>query len=72
MPSLKWNRLKENKCPKCRSFLETGKSIYDETIVQCHNKKCDFYIRPERMQQIVNNQHNSRASTPRLRSYFYA
>ena len=50
---MKWYRLRENGCPKCKFKLHP---LMSGKLIVCNSKKCDFKIKPERMAEIVAQQ----------------
>lgn len=48
---MKWYNLKNNKCPKCSSYL-TGKE--NSTLLNCSDPQCDFRISTEKFTQLSN------------------
>ena len=54
---MKWNNLKQNKCPKCGSPLEDGNGT---DLIRCPKTNC-FRIWKDRLNEISTNpQHNKR------------
>jgi len=47
---MKWNNLKQNKCPKCSKDL----ARHDDLHVYCGN--CDFLISNKRFKEIITSQ----------------
>lgn len=48
-----WNKLKSNRCPKCGSDIEpvAPSPTLGYKVIAC--KKCDFFIRPQRMEELL-------------------
>lgn len=48
---MKWNNLKQNKCPKCNKAF--GHQAYAEpSVIKCPNDKCDFKISHKKFGEI--------------------
>ena len=48
---MNWKNLKQNKCPKCSKEL----FVRSTGMISCDNPKCDFKIKPAKMNEIVNS-----------------
>jgi len=47
---MKWNFLKNNRCPKCNSPLENLQAFH-----KCSSKMCSFSCSKEKFDEIINN-----------------
>lgn len=45
---MKWNNLKNGKCPQCNSWLRDGKRFETSECVSC-----DFFIRNQKLKEII-------------------
>ncbi len=49
---MKWNNLKQNKCPQCnKGFMAMGNTTFENGKITC---KCGFSITEKKMSEIVN------------------
>jgi ssDNA-binding Zn-finger/Zn-ribbon topoisomerase 1 len=59
---MRWNNLRENKCPKCGADLEWRDANYNKVFV-CVDPKCDFYINDNKFEKIVMDMNNKALAT---------
>ena len=57
---MNWKNLKQNKCPKCSKEL----FVRSTGMISCDNPKCDFKIKPAKMNEIVNSMVSAEMDAP--------
>lgn len=52
-----WKRLKENKCPRCVSYLmpSSDRSGVYNGVTKCSSKTCDFAIGTDKFDDMIND-----------------
>lgn len=65
---MKWNNLKNNKCPKCNSVLTTSQ-LLDKQFYCSASPSCNFRISNEKFEKIVNDLYKKK---PKVQDNFEA
>ena len=57
---MKWERLKNNKCPKCNALM-----YHKNHAHVCSSEDCDFVCSTQKLEEIVNSLYRKKEYTPR-------
>ena len=58
---MKWNKLKDYKCPECISHLNKGTDGFNHV---CSNLDCKFEISTSRFNEIISGMHKPKHKEP--------